>query len=109
MDAKEWLKKEGYPDSVMTMTLSNLENILIRYEAALSEKEDGWVDVNDRLPELGGRYWCYVQEVGDLGISGFQWNCCYHDDTKSWTDNFVNMHVTHWRPLPLPPTKTNQP
>lgn len=26
-------------------------------------REEDWVDVNDRLPEEGGRYWCYVEEI----------------------------------------------
>lgn len=59
----------------------------------------GWVSVEkDGLPKEGGRYWCYVKELNDLGFSYFQWNCCYHADTKTFTDSTFKggETVTHW-------------
>ena len=64
-----------------------------------------WIDVNDKLPAEGGRYWCYCIETHDLGTSGFQWNCYYDDKDKEWRDNHKTITVTHWMPLPEPPVK----
>ena len=77
----------------------------VKTELDEQEIEDSWISVEDRLPEEGGRYWCYVEEITDLGISHYQWNCYYHPTDKSWSDRFVPMYVTHWRPLPEPPKK----
>jgi hypothetical protein len=63
----------------------------------------GWVSV-ETPPKESGRYWCYVEEVNDLGISHYQWNCSYNVGENRWSDQdhfFVT--VTHWMPLPSPP------
>lgn len=65
--------------------------------------ESNWISVKDSLPKENGRFWCYVQEVNDLGISHFQWNCAYSREDNRWSDNFESMSVTHWQPLPNPP------
>ena len=72
--------------------------------------EEEWISVEDRLPDEGGRYWCYVREVTDLGVSHFQWNCCYNEDTKTFTDSTLTNgeNITHWMPLPEPPTINNK-
>lgn len=58
-----------------------------------------WVHVNDRLPAEGGRYWCYIEENGESGVSHFQWNCYYDPNDKEFRDQFIKMLVTHWQPL----------
>jgi len=63
-----------------------------------------WVRCIDMLPAEGGRYWCYVIEINDLGKSGFQWNCYFDDRDKSFRDNHQTMTVTHWRMLMPNPT-----
>ena len=65
-----------------------------------SVKPVGWISVDDRLPDGIGRYWCYVAEVNDLGISHFQWNCAYHSEEKRWSSDGLSMNVTHWMELP---------
>ena len=69
----------------------------------------GWVRVEDGLPKEGGRYWCYCISVGELGVSGFQWNCAYNPNTKTFHDFAYSFKdgewVTHWRPLPAPPNQ----
>jgi hypothetical protein len=64
-----------------------------------------WISVKDRLPTEGGRYWCYIKELNDLGFSYFQWNCCYDEREKRFTDSTLTggENVTHWMTLPKPP------
>jgi len=66
---------------------------------------DNWISVNDQLPAESGRYWCYVEEVTDLGRGYFQWNCAYNQNGKFFTDkSLINgERITHWRPLPEAP------
>lgn len=66
--------------------------------------ESEWISVKDRLPEDGGRYWCYVAEQNDLGLSHYQWNYSYCPK-DGW--NSEDGTVTHWMPLPEPPMNTN--
>lgn len=65
-----------------------------------------WRDRNNP-PKESGRYWCYVQEQNDLGLSHFQWNCCYDVIENRWSDNHETMSVTHWMPLAPPPDEFN--
>ncbi|HCQ8472437.1 TPA: DUF551 domain-containing protein [Klebsiella michiganensis] len=60
-----------------------------------------WIPVSERLPEEGGRYWCYVEEQNSLGKSHYQWNCSWNGDV--WSDNALTGRVTHWMPLPAAP------
>nr|WP_109212670.1 DUF551 domain-containing protein [Klebsiella michiganensis] len=60
-----------------------------------------WIPVSERLPEEGGRYWCYVEEQNSLGKSHYQWNCSWNGDV--WSDNALTGRVTHWMPLPTAP------
>ncbi|EMX5170732.1 DUF551 domain-containing protein [Citrobacter freundii] len=62
---------------------------------------DGWIPVSDRMPEEGGRYWCYVEEQNSLGKSHYQWNCSWNGEV--WSDKALSGRVTHWIPLPAPP------
>lgn len=60
-----------------------------------------WIPVSERMPEEGGRYWCYVEEQNSLGKSHYQWNCSWNGDV--WSDNALTGRVTHWMPLPAGP------
>ncbi|HFV9323526.1 TPA: DUF551 domain-containing protein [Klebsiella pneumoniae] len=61
----------------------------------------GWILVSERLPEEGGRYWCYVEEQNSLGKSHYQWNCSWNEG--AWSDKALTGRVTHWMPLPAAP------
>ncbi|HHS9689884.1 TPA: DUF551 domain-containing protein [Klebsiella michiganensis] len=61
----------------------------------------GWIPVSERLPEEGGRYWCYVEEQNSLGKSHYQWNCSWNKG--AWSDKALTGRVTHWMPLPAAP------
>lgn len=67
---------------------------------------DNWISIEDKLPKEGGRYWCYVEYINDLGKSNFQWNCSFDPNTKLFSDNLERMNVTHWMLLPSPPNTT---
>nr|DAP27980.1 MAG TPA: Protein of unknown function (DUF551) [Caudoviricetes sp.] len=60
-----------------------------------------WIPVSERIPEEGGRYWCYVEEQNSLGKSHYQWNCSWDGDV--WSDKALTGRVTHWMPLPAAP------
>lgn len=65
-----------------------------------------WKSADTHPPSEGGRYWCLVAEINDLGTSHFQWNCSYHPKEKRWSDNFETMRVIYWTELaPLPEIK----
>lgn len=61
-----------------------------------------WIPVSTP-PKEGGRYWCYCQEQGSLGLSHFQWNCAYNRGENRWSDNLKSISVTHWMELPDSP------
>lgn len=64
---------------------------------------DGWISVNDKKPDDSmGRVLVWVNEVNDLGISKYCWNCSY-SERHGFTDNGKHYNVTHWQPLPSPP------
>lgn len=62
----------------------------------------GWIPVSERLPEEGGRYWCYVEEQNSLGKSHYQWNCSWNGE-RWWVESENGGIVTHWQPLPAAP------
>lgn len=66
-------------------------------------QNQGWIPVSERVPEEGGRYWCYVEEQNSLGKSHYQWNCSWNGDV--WSDKALTGRVTHWMPLPAAPAK----
>jgi len=71
-------------------------------EAIKAEQGDGgWIACADRMPNEGGRYWCYVEEQNSLGNSHYQSNCSWNGD--EWGGEALSGRVTHWMPLPSPP------
>lgn len=62
---------------------------------------NGWIPCSERMPDEGGRYWCYVEEINSLGKSHYQWNCSWNGD--AWSDPALTGRVTHWLPLPAAP------
>lgn len=69
---------------------------------------DGWVACSERMPEEGGRYWCYVEEQNDLGKSHYQWNCAWNGN-RWWVEHEDGGRVTHWMPLPAAPQQEVKP
>ena len=62
---------------------------------------DGWVSINDRMPENQQECILFNGEV----LSGY----IYSEQRKSWFDNGEGFYyvtdATHWMPLPKPPIK----
>lgn len=84
------------------------DNLLERKHRILTNNttvlmEDKWISVETKLPEEGGRYWCYVEELNDLGISHYQWNCSYNETEKRFRVE-KGGRVTHWTHLLPSPT-----
>ena len=61
-----------------------------------------WIPVNDPPKEIG-RYWCYVEEQNDIGVSHYQWNCSWN--CEEWGSEGLTGVVTHWMPLPAAPVQ----
>lgn len=69
---------------------------------------DGWISVDERLPEDGVEVLC----AGTGFSQAFVMACYYDEDRREWypinthwTDATGNaQYPTHWRPLPAPPT-----
>jgi len=80
------------------------ENIELKKEIERLKAEREWISVVSELPKESGRYWCHVEEVNDLGISHYQWNCSYNAGENRWSDqDHFFVKVTHWMPLPVKP------
>lgn len=80
-----------------------LEPIITEY--GMNElKHMTWNSVEERLPQEGGRYWCYVKELNDGGwFSYYQWNCAYDTNARTFSDDALTGNVTHWTNLLPPP------
>jgi hypothetical protein len=94
-------------------------------EAALHGQGDGWIAVEERLPEIGERVW--VSQLINRGMQSEYRR--YFDAIRSDTDPSVppeelampwwwadfddisesHAGITHWQPLPPAPTPSGQP
>ncbi|QCK79121.1 DUF551 domain-containing protein [Raoultella ornithinolytica] len=81
--------------------IAETESMLAAADCSIPMISDRWIPVSERVPEEGGRYWCYVEEQNSLGKSHYQWNCSWNGDV--WSDNALTGRVTHWMPLPAAP------
>lgn len=99
---------DGYGGKCLSLEkyLKLLKSLPSSSTVSKEEAQGEWISVKDRLPEEGGRYWCYVRDINSLGKSHFQWNCSYHEIEKRFSDRYLTNgeKVTHWQSLPSPPT-----
>jgi hypothetical protein len=60
-----------------------------------------WISVNDRLPEIGDKVLIYCSSQGQL--------IAYLSYEKQWIHvfdgSYLYLNITHWMPLPEPPSK----
>ena len=68
-----------------------------------------WISVDDRLPTHQKEVSCdygFDRGGGDLGMM-FMGTLCYFcfDENPHWQHSDHNLVVTHWMPLPEPPTE----
>lgn len=82
-------------------TLEQIEPIITELEMALLQSPK-WISVTTP-PKESGRYWVYVEDMGELGLSHFQCNASYCTKFNRWQENFIPLNVTHWTDLLPPP------
>lgn len=74
----------------------------LREQLAREQRTEGWVSVDERLPEDMGRYLVvsdgcvYIMPLKKNGLGTKYFECGRIFDV-------VSSNVTHWRPLPNPP------
>lgn len=75
----------------------------------MSTQEDRarWIPVTEKLPEVDNERDGYSEWV--LAYDGTIECACYDPASGMWaTSNEYLLHVTHWMPLPPPPTQEAQ-
>jgi hypothetical protein len=99
------------PTRVTGDPLSPHEIMIIELCKALNTRQQGWVSVEDRLPENGQKVRIYAYNIGYDLIEIDEIAIYYNDkrepsffqNNSEW-DMPAN-YVTHWMPLPSPPTE----
>jgi len=79
-----------------------LESERLKAELEKVKGENEWISVEDRLPEPAE--FCLVSDK--QGVN--KWPHHYMPEIKTWfdfEDGQENDSITHWKPLPQPPTK----
>lgn len=89
------------------------ESISMAIFALRAQQNGGWISVKDRLPERPEHDWVLViARFGTEGIFGVphvaeyvfgKWQFSCLDSTDA--EDFLQVTVTHWQPLPEPPQK----
>lgn len=73
---------------------------------------DGWIKIEDRLPDNVGEYIVYAQDENSSANEGIWWENVvivaeYAFGEWTWRENSNDFDitdiVTHWMPLPEPP------
>ena len=65
------------------------------WQAKAAQSE--WISVEDRLPESSGR--CLVYDAYYIAIG----TTYYNAERRAWVVGYADK-ITHWQPLPAPPT-----
>ena len=65
----------------------------------IAELESAWISVDERLPEPN-RIVLIDGGIGHITNDGF-----WYTDTAQDAGRLIQWKVTHWMPLPLPPTE----
>lgn len=115
-----WSYVEGYKSAIIILQgvekEINTESIGNRLSEKLKEKSgnlpevdsrnavlaDGWREISKILPDK--LTYCLVYNIiSELGTGEIAW-CFYNSEGKWAGENEFYNNVTHWQPLPLPPT-----
>lgn len=70
-------------------------------------KQSEWISVEERLPQVTGKYICCVKDKrGNTWTVPADWNL----EMKMWFGEFgeIKNMVTHWMPLPEPPKESKR-
>ena len=104
-----------------TMDMNNSIVTLVRAEemaiAALREQDQNrWIPVTERLPEdyaivqiVEDNGFAWMPHIGEYrhGLGKWRIPGCF-EETNDWLEDIQMFHVTHWMPLPKPPTGIQQ-
>lgn len=82
--------------TIVEHALAKWNRRILELEAKVEAEQ--WISVGERLPEEHGTVLA-IETGGELPM-----RCVYHDSTWYNVDNGSSYDVTHWRPLPAPPT-----
>jgi hypothetical protein len=83
------------------MTYDECMEISLELEK-LEVKQDNWISVTDRLPEFHKKVLFYHQVMDGIFLGSFiKGSYKFRDATG---DSFYNSDITHWQPLPAPPS-----
>jgi hypothetical protein len=113
--AEEYAKKEWPYWTTSEMFLNCKTDFLAGWDACNSarEKEEGWVSVEERLPEIGVKVLGYnehfrIYEIAERWTHKYdqyvpQENGLFKKEQREIEYFGDNNVMTHWRPLPTPP------
>ena len=78
-------------------TYDHIEFAWQTWQARAAQSE--WISVKDRLPEIN----TYVLAATSRGLVIID-RVCDYGRGKEWVSGHSDNPITHWQPLPLPPT-----
>lgn len=86
------------------ITMSNTEAVVVQKAIDIVKEHSNWISVDERLPEDRQEVLIFVAD----GFFGAYMTVSYYNGNghiKSWNNIYLNETVTHWQPLPSPPSE----
>lgn len=83
-----------------------VDNVIDAIETLISSRADGWVKVEDGVPEN--------DDLVLMAHHEYEWVCAGHYDGENWYNQFEvkecdpECYPTHWQPLAQPPKTAQQ-
>ncbi len=96
---QQWRNETANPDGTVN-------DLGIARKAADWAREQSWIPVRERLPLIEDWYAVKFIEIGCE--PGLPPKVAFFENAKNW-DVDSDEQVTHWYPLPAPPTTQEQP
>ena len=79
-----------------------VDNVIDAIETLISSRADGWVKVEDWLPEMGQSVWVFADNGDEIDIYNVEW-------TAEVQRYYKMNHITHTMKMNIPqPPKTAQ-